>query len=79
MGPPLLLAFLFISSVHGLKVKSEIDVTKYGLTQQEILKSPHYKDKVFNVPMSTESGEELLEHWAVQGFSGIVAAIATRR
>ncbi|CAL2033143.1 unnamed protein product [Caenorhabditis brenneri] len=29
--------------------------------------------------MSTESGEELLEHWAVQGFSGIVAAIATRR
>lgn len=74
-----LIILLFTSSCSSLKIKSEIDVTKFGLTQQEILKSPHYKDKVFNVPMSTESGEELLEHWAVQGFSGVVAAIATRR
>ncbi|EGT34319.1 CBN-MLTN-1 protein [Caenorhabditis brenneri] len=29
--------------------------------------------------MSTESGEELLEHWSIQGFSGVIAAIATRR
>ncbi|CAP23802.2 Protein CBG02776 [Caenorhabditis briggsae] len=75
----LLIFFLFTTKCSSLKIKSEIDVTKYGLTQQEILKSPHYKDKVFNIPMNTESGEELLEHWAVQGFSGVVAAIATRR
>uniref|UniRef100_A0A1I7UWS0 VWFA domain-containing protein n=1 Tax=Caenorhabditis tropicalis TaxID=1561998 RepID=A0A1I7UWS0_9PELO len=44
-----------------------------------MLKSPHYKDKAFHVEMSTESGEELLEHWSTQGFSGVIAAIATRR
>ncbi|ULT91736.1 hypothetical protein L3Y34_009415 [Caenorhabditis briggsae] len=73
-----LLFFSFIQISYSVP-KSKIDVTKYGLSKEQLLKSPQYKDKAFHVDMSTESGEELLEHWSTQGFSGVIAAIATRR
>lgn len=74
--------FLITLSLNTLSVKipkSHIDITKYDLSKEELLRNPNYKDKVFNVEMSTDSGKELLEHWAIQGFSGVMAAIATRR
>ncbi|KAF1754035.1 hypothetical protein GCK72_020593 [Caenorhabditis remanei] len=79
----IILYYLFFFSIlfqysHSIP-KSNIDVTKHALSKDEVLKSPNYKNKAFHVEISTESGEELLEHWSTQGFSGVIAAIATRR
>lgn len=70
---------IFPISLFECVPKLNIDVTKYGISKEDVIKSPYYKNKAFHVEMSTEAGEELLEHWSTQGFSGVIAAIATRR
>ncbi|KAK5979265.1 hypothetical protein GCK32_000652 [Trichostrongylus colubriformis] len=45
----------------------------------DVKKSPYYKNGVFNVPMSEDSGNELYQHWVDQAFSSLMAALATER
>ncbi|CAI2329338.1 unnamed protein product [Caenorhabditis sp. 36 PRJEB53466] len=60
----------------NLKIEKEIEV---ALDVKDVKASPYYKDKVLSIPISKESGQELMQHWTDQAFSGLISAIATRR
>ncbi|CAJ0950672.1 unnamed protein product, partial [Mesorhabditis belari] len=41
--------------------------------------NPYFDGKKTDVPMSAESGVELMQHWLDQAFSGLMAAVSTKK
>ncbi|PIO59381.1 hypothetical protein TELCIR_19158, partial [Teladorsagia circumcincta] len=58
---------------------SECSIVDMGKEEIDVKNSPYYKNGIFNVPMSEDSGNELYQHWADQAFSSLMAALATER
>uniref|UniRef100_A0A7I4Y497 Uncharacterized protein n=1 Tax=Haemonchus contortus TaxID=6289 RepID=A0A7I4Y497_HAECO len=66
-----ILLSLFVCSKGSIFEKNEVEI--------DVKNSPYYKEGVFNLPMSEDSGNELYQHWVDQAFSSLMAALATER
>ncbi|CAJ0608052.1 unnamed protein product [Cylicocyclus nassatus] len=68
-----------IASEYQITVSVRCAINGYDDVEIDVKNSPYYKNGVFNVPMTEESGNELYQHWVDQAFSSLMAAVATER
>ncbi|CAD6199637.1 unnamed protein product [Caenorhabditis auriculariae] len=74
-----ILSFLIEPCQTAVNASKAESAMKDALSLAEIKKSPYYKENTLDIPISTEAGEELFEHWTNQAFAGLISAIATRK
>ncbi|CAB3404953.1 unnamed protein product [Caenorhabditis bovis] len=66
-------------AVKRASLKNIASILKTVIDHDEVKHSPFYKDDVLKIPVNEDDTNELLEHWAEQAFSGLIAALATKR
>ncbi|PAV87692.1 hypothetical protein WR25_03731 [Diploscapter pachys] len=60
-------------------IQNLLNKTLDQMTLEDVKKSKYYKDGRIDIPIKDSDGEALHEHWIQQAFSGLMAAIATRK
>lgn len=66
-------------SCHAGELKSPQLPPKIEKDLAELKGNPNYQDGVLRIPVTQEAIMDLNQHWADQGFSGLMAAVASEK